>query len=133
MLVKIIIAFVCFIIFDAIWLGFIAKNFYFNSIGHLMRISNGSLSPNWLGALSVYVLLIVGLLTFVLPKAQESLFLAFGYGALFGLVTYGVYDFTNLAVLASWPWKISLLDTLWGSVLCGTTSTIIVLFSRIFS
>jgi uncharacterized membrane protein len=37
--------------------------------------------------------------------------------ALFGLITYGTYDLTNLATLKDWPALLSIVDMLWGTVL----------------
>ncbi len=49
---------------------------------------------------------------------------SFGSGALFGLVLYGVYDLTNLAVLEKWTLRVTLADIAWGCVLCGTTAVL---------
>jgi len=39
---------------------------------------------------------------------------AAAFGALFGLVVYGVYDFTNYSTLRQWPFVLTLADTGWG-------------------
>jgi uncharacterized membrane protein len=36
---------------------------------------------------------------------------------LYGVCIYGVYDFTNHAVLENYDWKFAIADTLWGGVL----------------
>jgi len=36
---------------------------------------------------------------------------------LFGVSIYGVYDFTNYAVLENYDWKFAIADTLWGGIL----------------
>lgn len=36
---------------------------------------------------------------------------------LYGCAIYGVYDFTNHAVLEHYDWKFAIADTLWGGVL----------------
>ena len=41
--------------------------------------------------------------------------LAAAFGALFGLVVYGVYDFTNYSTLRQWPLVLALADTAWGT------------------
>ncbi|NBR60473.1 MAG: DUF2177 family protein [Actinobacteria bacterium] len=38
----------------------------------------------------------------------------------FGAATYAVYDFTSLATLKDYDWKIAVADTVWGGVLFGT-------------
>lgn len=112
--------FCCFFCLDLIWLGLIAKTIYFSQLGPLMRQS-----VIWPPALLVYVALSLGVIFFVLPKAENHLMAAFLWGAAFGAVVYGVYDFTNYALLANWPLKITLIDFCWGMFLCGATSKII--------
>ena len=36
---------------------------------------------------------------------------------LYGVSIYGVYDFTNHALLENYDWKFAIADTLWGGVL----------------
>ena len=64
-----------------------------------------------------YLLMVVGLNLFVLPNIREgheftdSLL----YGGMFGLVVYGIYDFTSAAVLSNWDINLAIVDVLWGS------------------
>jgi uncharacterized membrane protein len=109
-------------IMDMIWLGVIAKNIYAENIGMLLRKSGDAMSPIWWAAVVVYLCITLGILFFVLPKAHGDYFLALACGALLGVVTYGIYDFTNYSILANWPWKITLIDFTWGIVLCGLSS-----------
>lgn len=109
-------------IMDMIWLGLIAKNIYAQHIGMLLRKSGEAMTPIWWAAVVVYVCITLGILFFVLPKAQGDYFNALSFGVLLGLVTYGIYDFTNYSILANWPWKITLIDFTWGMVLCGLSS-----------
>lgn len=87
-----------------------------------LRIENNAISPNFFAAAIVYIALIAGILIFVIPKAQGNPLLALMWGALFGFVTYATYDFTNLAVVKNWPIGITVIDVLWGCVICGVTS-----------
>lgn len=128
--VRPIVATLVFLLLDSLWLMFIAKKFYIASFGNLLRLENGSIAPLWIPTLVVYVALIVGILVFAIPKAHEQLWPALWWGALFGFVTYATYDFTNLAVMANWPVKAVIVDTLWGMVLCGTTSLVTVWLTR---
>ena len=43
-------------------------------------------------------------------------------GALFGLVTYGTYDLTNLATLRDWPLLLTMVDLVWGTILTTATA-----------
>ncbi len=131
-MLRIITAILTFILLDAIWLGIIAKKMYIDAFGHLMRISKDSIQPYWPAAIIVYIALIGGILIFVIPKAHGSMAHALLWGALFGFITYATYDFTNLAVLSQWSLKISIIDTLWGMLLCGLTSFMTVLVTNKF-
>lgn len=122
MLTRLITTTVTFIALDLLWLGVVAKQWYINAFGSMLRLENGGISPIWAAAVVVYIALISGIMLFVLPKAQGSVMAALGWGVVFGLVTYGTYDFTNLAVMANWPVRICIIDTIWGGVICGLTS-----------
>jgi uncharacterized membrane protein len=109
---------VCFLL-DMVWLGFIAKNLYVTTIGSLLRKSGDTLVPNWPAAVLVYLCIAGGIVLFVLPKVNGNYLLALVWGALFGVVTYGIYDFTNFSILNNWPFKITIVDFVWGTVLCA--------------
>lgn len=111
-----------FLILDMLWLGFIAKTFYIKYIGHLMNVVDGSIQARISGAILVYFALVFGILLFVLPLADGSVVKAFLYGAAFGFVTYATYDATNLAVLKEWPVIVTVVDIIWGMVICSISS-----------
>ena len=111
----------CFLILDSLWLGIIATDLYGNAYGSMLRLADGRIIPVYWAAAIVYTLLIWGILAFVVPKASGLWVMGLLWGSVFGLVTYGVYDFTNYSVMANWPLKICIIDTLWGCILCGVT------------
>ena len=131
-MIQFIIATLTLLVLDGIWLGLIAKPLYMDTIGKLMRVSDGSLQPIWLAGAIVYFALILGIVVFVIPKANGRLLPALLWGGLFGLLTYTIYDFTNLAILADWSLKISIIDVIWGCIVCGLTSLITVFITRQF-
>lgn len=112
------------LVIDLVWLGVVMKNFYAQEIGELMRRNDAGLTPRWGPAAMVYLLIPAGLVLFVRPLLGEeaTAWQAFAWGALFGVVLYGVYDFTNLAVLEKWTYRLAFADVAWGGVLCGTSS-----------
>ena len=116
-----LIALPVFLIIDALWLGLIAKNFYREQLGFLMKTE-----INWLSAVIVYLLFIVGLVFFVISPAfaKNSWTHAFLAGMLFGLITYATYDLTNLATIKDWPLFMTIVDLIWGTVLALSVSTI---------
>ncbi|KYG67389.1 hypothetical protein AZI86_10375 [Bdellovibrio bacteriovorus] len=119
------IALVAVVIIDYIWLGFIAKDYYIRSYGDLARTVNGEFKPQIWAAVIVYFLLALGVTQFVIPLTTEASFLGtFLKGAFLGLIIYGVYDMTAMAVLRDWPLGNSIVDMIWGSFLCGTVTLI---------
>lgn len=120
-----IVAPICLLI-DLLWLGVVMKGFYSHELGELARREGVSLSPRWTAAILVYLLIPGGIVLFVRPLLGQNAttWQAIGWGALFGLVVYGVYDLTNRAVLEKWPLRLTLADIAWGCALCGMTSAI---------
>ncbi len=106
-------ALVIFMVMDMFWQGLIAKNFYQQQLGFLMKAK-----ANLLAALIFYFVFIFGLVVFVIAPgvAKNSVNDVIMYGALFGLVGYATYDFSNLATLKNWPFLVTLVDLLWGTM-----------------
>lgn len=115
------IALPTFLVIDLVWLGLLARSFYKDHLGHLMRAH-----VNWPAAMAFYLVFVAGIIVFVVWPAieRESLGYALLLGAFFGLVTYAAYDLTSLAVMEGFPLKIALVDLLWGAVLCTSVSAI---------
>ena len=116
-----IIALPVFFVIDMIWLAIVAKKFYQEHIGFLMKPN-----INWFAAIIFYFLFIAGLVIFVISPAVEkhSWVHALVFGALFGLITYATYDLTNLATLKEWPLLLTVVDLIWGTVLASSISLI---------
>ena len=116
-----VIALPVFFAIDMVWLGLVAKNFYRQQIGYLMKTD-----INWTAAIIFYLLFIAGLVTFVISPAiqKQSWLHALLAGAFFGLVTYATYDLTNLATTRDWPILVTIVDLIWGSVLAASVSLI---------
>ena len=106
---------------DMVWLGLVARTFYRQQIGFLLRPDT-----NWVAAIIFYLLFIVGILVFVvLPGLQDnSLKTTILRAALFGLVTYATYDLTNLATVRDWPLLITIVDLAWGIILSIAVSCV---------
>lgn len=114
-----VVTFVIFFAIDLVWLGVIAKNLYKQHLGFLMADK-----VNWGAAIVFYALFIAGLIFFALNPAieKDSLVYAILAGSFFGLITYATYDMTNLATLKDWPVVITVIDIIWGTVLCSLTT-----------
>ena len=112
---------------DVVWLGFIAKSFYRDGIGHLMADP-----PNLAAGGVFYLLYPLGVLLFaVAPTAWSGGLVAptdvpwsraVLAGALFGFFAYATYDLSNLATLRAWPWRLALVDIAWGTALTAAAA-----------
>ncbi len=116
-----LIALPVFFIIDMLWLGLVAKNFYQNQIGFLMKTN-----VNWVAAILFYLLFVGGLVFFVLSPgiAKRNLSYIIIAAILYGLITYSTYDLTNLATLKDWPLLITVIDIIWGMILSVSVSLI---------
>ena len=90
-------------------------------------------SPRMGPAVVFYAFYIFCVLWFVSwPAIQQnhSLLWVFGTAALIGAMGYGTYEFTNLATLKDWTWRMVATDFTWGTLLTGTSATIGVAVAR---
>ena len=120
---------VAFMVLDGIWLGLLMKNFYRDQMAPIARLADGGFAPNWPAAFVVYILLGAGIALFVIPQAS-TVSSAAGYGALLGLVVYGVYDFTNYSTLRQWPFVLTLADTAWGALATALAAVAVRIVAR---
>jgi uncharacterized membrane protein len=110
-----------FLVIDGLWLGVIARDFFVAQMGPLLRDD-----PNLAVAALFYAVFVGGLLYFaVIPGLREgSLSLAVVNGALLGLLAYGTYDITNLAVLKGYTVTLAMVDIAWGTFLSGLVAAV---------
>jgi uncharacterized membrane protein len=90
-------------IVDIFWLatgGIFARNMTERIQGHPIQL-------RFMSAAIVYIFLAYMLLQ---TKSAKEAFL-------YGIAIYGVYDFTNHALLTNYDWKFAIADTVWGGVL----------------
>ena len=108
---------------DAVWLKTMTGLFYEKRIGHLLTDE-----PNMIAAGVFYLFYLLALCIIILYpqiKAQASLGHIFLMGALIGLMAYGTYDFTSLALYKGYTLDTALVDFVWGGLLTGTVSAIV--------
>ena len=101
---------------DSIYL-YLIKNLFEK---HISTIQSSELQINMYGAIICYILLSFGLNYFIL-NTNKSISDAF----ILGLVIYGVFESTNLALFTKWPSYFVFVDTLWGGILFALTTFII--------
>jgi uncharacterized membrane protein len=104
---------------DMVWLGLVAKKFYDRQLAAFSR------TLNLPAAVLVYLLIPLGIVLFVLPRAGGDKMMALLWGGIFGLVVYGVYDLTNFATLKDWTLTMTVVDMIWGAFICGVTSFLV--------
>ena len=108
---------------DAVWLKTMTGLFYEERIGHLLADE-----PNMIAAGVFYLFYLLALCIIILYpqiKAQASLGHIFLMGGLIGLMAYGTYDFTSLALYKGYTLDTALVDFVWGGLLTGTVSAIV--------
>lgn len=122
MLKQLLLTFFVMLPIDAIWL-FSMKNVYDKWLIHFDR------QVNWYAVGLVYITMPLGLFYFVISKyiGQPANSKALLDGFLYGIFTYAVYDLTNLATLKNWSIQMTVVDILWGGILCMTTTFITLL------
>ena len=119
-LVAALIASVVFLIIDVIWLSFATKSFYRPLLGDLL-----SEKPVLWAAGLFYILYMFGMAVIVIQPCIEptAITRSLYTGFIFGLVAYGTYNLTNMAVIKNWSSTVVFVDMFWGGTLTAISST----------
>ncbi len=109
---------------DFVWLGLIMKKFNLRQLGAIGRIEDGHFQILIFPSILAYLLLAFAVSQFSIPRAMvaNTGLGSFVWGAALGLIIYGVFDMTNLAILRNYPVRFALADMAWGTFLCGATT-----------
>lgn len=87
------------------------------------NIQNSNIKLNFFGASIAYLCAIIGLFMFAFPllkleyeknKKQSLFLLSLKYGGILGLIMFGIFNTTNIAIFTNYNYKIAMIDTLWG-------------------
>ena len=109
-----VVASILLILLDILWIQFVMKKRYLSMIHNIQGSNDVNI---WYGILA-YTFALIGLNLFVLPNIKkDKLKDSLKYGFVFGLVVYGVFDFTNAALISKWDIKLAMIDVLWGGFL----------------
>jgi len=69
-------------------------------------------------ALITYILILLGQYLFIEPiRSVYRKDKYYTYAFLLGVITYGIFDFTNLTIFSDYKLIPALIDTLWGGIL----------------
>jgi uncharacterized membrane protein len=104
---------------DAVWLGLIAASMYRQTLGDIL-LDKFRVLP----AIVFYLLNILGLMVFAVPRDGGKWQQALLFGALYGVFTYATYDLTNYATLKIWTLRLTLTDIVWGAFVSGVATAL---------
>jgi len=104
-----IVSSVLLVLVDAVYLYFIGKPVFEKVVFAIQKTPLVAKMPP---AVFTYVLMAV-ILNYFIISVNKSPFDAF----ILGFCTYGIFDFTNLAIFKNYNFKTAIIDTLWGAVL----------------
>jgi len=111
---------------DGAWISFALSKIYKPGIGHLMTAT-----PVVPAAVAFYLLYAAGVTyLIVLPAAGTGSALV--RGGVLGLIAYGTYDLTSLAIMNGWPAYVTIADMIWGTILTGVTAALATLVVQKF-
>lgn len=115
---KILLIIVLLIVIDVPMLAFFNWDMYQSN---LKGINNGELELSGLKIVSAIICyLIMGFGIYYFSVKEKNLMNAL----ILGFVVYGVYNTTNFATMNKYSLKVSIIDTLWGTVLFTLVSYI---------
>ena len=120
-----VIAIVLFILVDAPYLYLNNKTY---SKATLDISGQSSYTKRYYSALLVYVAISLGILVLVLPRVRTDNMImdSILYGGVFGLSSYAIFDFTMHFMFNKWSLAISIMDSVWGGILCSIVTFILV-------
>lgn len=120
----ILIATLIFVI-DMLWIQKVVSSMWRKNIE---TIQKSPMVINKLYGTLSYLFIIVGILYFVQAHINKENYVSKSLidGFLYGLILYGVFDFTNLTLFSQFDLKTALVDMLWGGFLTSS----VLLFSN---
>jgi uncharacterized membrane protein len=111
------------ILLDYIWLGILTKKFIIEQFGSLISVKEGSIQTNLAVGLLAWLAIAVGAYIFAVAPSY-ALGKAALMGAVFGLISYAIYDLTNLTFITNYPVRFVFVDIAWGTFLCSAISSV---------
>ena len=104
------VALVVMSLLDAVWLGWLARDFYQRELGLLMTDSV-RIVPAALYYLGYPAVIVFLALTPMPPRLAQAMLRS----AVLGVAAFGVYDLTNLATLRGYTVAMTVVDMAWGT------------------
>ena len=116
--ITIIVSSIVLVVVDFLYLSSTSK--FFNNV--VKNIQGKEIEFKMLGAVICYILLVLGLNYFVLLDKKLGKKEKIIRAIILGVVIYGVFESTNLAIFTNWTLNALLIDTIWGGILFGLTT-----------
>ena len=104
-LLIILTAFISLVSMDMLW---------FRVMDYSTIVTKNPVNPYSAGFVWLLLALAIGA-----QRTPDRYLTSLVYGMGVGLLAYGVFNATNYAILRDWPIKIAIIDTLWGTAVCG--------------
>ncbi len=133
MISKILITILLLVVIDFIWIGIINQKTYKLAIEAVQKTK---FEMRYFPGLIVYIAIALIINLWIIPfvksnKDKKNMFYhPFVNGFLLGFLTYAIFDCTNMAIFSEWSYYVSLLDSLWGGLLTGTITTILLYLEK---
>lgn len=108
-----------FLVIDLAWLFLFGIELFKAQAGQLLRSE-----PNLVAVAAFYVIYAAGITMLAVQPAVQanSMATAAFKGAVLGLVAYGTFDLTNMAIIAGWTWAMTIVDMAWGTAATAAAS-----------
>jgi len=90
----------------------------------IQNIQKSPLQLKVLPALAFYCIAPLAYIYFIQPLSKDDIGKIGMYAGIMGLLMYGTFDFTNLALFTNFPTSYALMDTTWGIIAITLASLI---------
>ena len=129
---QILVYLLCVVIFMIIDAPYLYLNFNIYK-KRTLTISGKEYTKRYYSAVIVYLALALGITVLVLPRLDISSNTSFKsrvknslyYGGVFGVASYATFDFTMHFMFDGWDLGVSIMDSIWGGLLCSIVTLII--------
>ena len=118
-----LIAAILVVLIDSIYLSSVKG--YFGK--QIKDVQGTPMKLDMMATVLAYVFIVFGLNYFIIRK-HASVMDAF----LLGLVIYGIYEFTNKAILTKWTYTTVVMDTVWGGILFASVTFLTYQLEKLF-
>lgn len=108
---------------DLVWIQLVMKHEYETLI---YDVQQTQMTVRPISAILSYITIILPILLFTLPniRPESRITDCIFYGGILGSLMYGMFSFTNHALIKEWSWRVVALDTGWGFILYTLVSFI---------